>query len=224
MENLFSSNEKIKTMLRASFFGRLLCCWIWVISFSSLGCKGGQTIVAPNPSNPLAGCRQMLLISSPFWGSSKGTLQLFERSLGGGNWLRIGPPCKVFLSPNGLGWGSGLHGKPGVRTPIYSKENGRIPAGVFRVMGVCMSIHPCLTGEYRIRILTGARCKKRPRLLFGLAPFSLVGSENWGIPLSIQSSHLKSIALWLDARLCPAIVLLPKSAKSAWEKWGIPGG
>jgi hypothetical protein len=90
-------------------------------------------------------------------------------------------------------------------------------------MGVEIDPSVSLKEEYRIRVSPIPAGKRQPRLLFGTEPFSLVGSKDPSVPLSLLPSELKSIALWLDRDLDPTIVLLPRNAKSVRRMWGVPG-
>ena len=80
-------------------------------------------------SGTLAG-EQLILSIAPSWNSSRGQLQLFEKT--GGRWYAVSAPIAVLYGKNGLAWGRGLHGEgePG-RQKI--ERDKRAPAGVFRV-------------------------------------------------------------------------------------------
>ena len=175
-----------------------------------------------DPENPIAESRQLILISSPYWGSSVGTIQLFEKTGRNSKWKSLLPPREIALSENGLGWGTGLHGSPGVRLPLMKKGDGRSPAGAYRIVGVSLKIQPGMNGEYKLPVFPSHARECEPRLFFGIQKYSLVGTENREVPLSLPPSQLKSIALWLDEKLFPVIVLLPAVARDTLRMWGIP--
>ena len=72
--------------------------------------------------------RQLVLVTSPDWDSSTGTLQLYVRS--DRSWIPTGEKVAVVLGKNGLGWGRGLHAAklPG---PEKKEGDGKAPAGIF---------------------------------------------------------------------------------------------
>jgi L,D-peptidoglycan transpeptidase YkuD (ErfK/YbiS/YcfS/YnhG family) len=72
--------------------------------------------------------RQMLLVVSKDWQAVDGQMQRFE--LGDRAWQPVGPPIRVVVGRNGMGWGRGLHpmAQPG---PQKKDGDGKSPAGVF---------------------------------------------------------------------------------------------
>lgn len=74
--------------------------------------------------------RQMVVVVTPDWGSTSGTLLRFERADSTRAWVRVGEPVDVVVGRAGLGWGRGLHTAP-VAGPRKAEGDGRAPAGVF---------------------------------------------------------------------------------------------
>jgi L,D-peptidoglycan transpeptidase YkuD (ErfK/YbiS/YcfS/YnhG family) len=101
-------------------------------------------------------CTQLILGIAPDWNSMHGTLQLFDRQRGGGDWAPASGPFPVLFGKKGLAWGTGLAGQsePG----LHKKErDGRAPAGVFRigdVFGYDSSLPP--GGDYPYHQVTEA--------------------------------------------------------------------
>jgi len=82
-------------------------------------------------ATPLAGARQLVVVTSAGWDATEGSLRRFERN-GGGNWRQAGDAVPVMLGRSGSAWGLGLHGEPG-DGPRKREGDGRAPAGVFGI-------------------------------------------------------------------------------------------
>lgn len=87
-----------------------------------------------------ADARQLVVVTTPSWTATDGTMQRYERARAGGVWRRVGAPVPIVVGRSGLGWGRGLHGAgvPGGigvagGGPIKMEGDGRAPAGVFRL-------------------------------------------------------------------------------------------
>jgi D-alanyl-D-alanine dipeptidase len=80
--------------------------------------------------SPLAGSRQVILVTTPEWSSVRGTLRRFERR--GAKWTQVGEAFDVVVGRSGLGWGDGLVQTEG-SGPSKREGDGRAPAGVFRL-------------------------------------------------------------------------------------------
>src|SRR4051812_29953205 len=82
--------------------------------------------------SPLAGSRQLILVTTPEWGSVRGTLRRFERRGARAKWTQVGEAFDVVVGRSGLGWGDGLVETEG-SGPSKREGDGRAPAGVFRL-------------------------------------------------------------------------------------------
>jgi D-alanyl-D-alanine dipeptidase len=80
--------------------------------------------------SPLDGSRQLILVTTPEWGSVQGTLRRFERKDARAKWSQVGEAFAVVVGRNGLGWGAGLVEIKG-EGPSKREGDGRAPAGVF---------------------------------------------------------------------------------------------
>lgn len=76
--------------------------------------------------------KQLLLVTTPLWESSGGTLRRFVRTGADDAWAPVGQPFTVRVGAAGLGCGRGLH-DPASCADAPAKQEGdrRAPAGVF---------------------------------------------------------------------------------------------
>lgn len=81
---------------------------------------------------PLAGSRQLILVTTPDWSSVRGTLRRFERRGTRAEWTQVGEAFDIVVGRNGLGWGAGLVETEGAG-PSKREGDGRAPAGIFRL-------------------------------------------------------------------------------------------
>lgn len=100
----------------------------------AIGLLGAAPPSAPASSEPVASPvtpanRQLLLVRSPSWAASSGTLERYARDEQG-HWSAVGTAIAVSLGRNGLGWGRGLHASP-ESGPVKREGDGRSPAGAF---------------------------------------------------------------------------------------------
>jgi D-alanyl-D-alanine dipeptidase len=88
--------------------------------------------------SPLAGSRQIVLVTTPEWGSVRGTLRRFERKGARAKWTQVGEAFEIVVGRSGLGWGDGVAQSNGAgpskredERPSKREGDGRAPAGVF---------------------------------------------------------------------------------------------
>lgn len=77
--------------------------------------------------------KQLIVVVTPSWEASKGSLYRFERAESVSDWELISEPVSIIIGRNGLGWGRGLHKNPAQDEPIKMEGDGRSPAGVFKL-------------------------------------------------------------------------------------------
>ena len=80
--------------------------------------------------SPLSSSRQLILVTTPEWGSVRGTLRRFERKGARAKWTQVGEAFEIVVGRSGLGWGDGVVGSKGAG-PSKREGDGRAPAGVF---------------------------------------------------------------------------------------------
>lgn len=71
---------------------------------------------------------QMIVVVTPGWDSTDGTLQKFERT--GDAWHAVGDTTAISVGRSGAAWGLGLHPAQ-TNGPQKREGDGRSPAGVF---------------------------------------------------------------------------------------------
>lgn len=103
------------------------------------GCSHAPGAVPPEPAqasmtaravSPLDGSTQMVLVVTPAWDSTSGSLRRFERDAPRGTWRQVGGPVPVVVGRTGVAWDDrrGV-ARPG--EPVKREGDGRSPAGVF---------------------------------------------------------------------------------------------
>ena len=98
---------------------------------AALLAPGAYSPIGADPSPVPETARQMLLVTTPSWSSTSGTLQRYSRD--GERWASVGDPVEVVVGRSGLGWGVGLHDAALLDGPTKAEGDGRAPAGVFRL-------------------------------------------------------------------------------------------
>lgn len=93
-------------------------------------CVPAHAAAKTKVKSPLAGSRQVVLVTTPGWDSVRGTLRRFERRGAGASWTQVGKDFEVVVGRSGLGWGEGLSETKG-DGPSKREGDGRAPAGVF---------------------------------------------------------------------------------------------
>ena len=74
--------------------------------------------------------RQLVLVVTPDWPTTSGSLRRFERDGAETAWREVGEAVPVVVGRSGLGWGRGLHPE-GLDGPVKREGDGRAPAGAF---------------------------------------------------------------------------------------------
>ena len=76
-----------------------------------------------------ASARQLVLVVTPSWDTTSGTLRRYSRSSAKAPWRRVGPVVPVVVGASGLAWGADALGTP--TDPHKREGDGRSPAGIF---------------------------------------------------------------------------------------------
>ncbi len=85
--------------------------------------------------------KQLIIVSTQNWSTSKGVLQRYERE--DKQWHKVGKSIAIKLGRNGLGWGIGLHKTPPHAKHIKKEGDGKSPAGIF-ALKQAFGYHPFL--------------------------------------------------------------------------------
>jgi hypothetical protein len=102
-------------------------------------CSRTPAAVAPEPAqasmtvrsaSPLDGSMQMVLVVTPAWDSTSGSLRRFERQTPRGPWRQVGGLVPVVVGRTGVAW-DGQLGSAQAGEPVKHEGDGRSPAGVF---------------------------------------------------------------------------------------------
>ena len=81
-------------------------------------------------ATPLDGSRQLVLVVTPTWDSTSGTLGRFVRDSDQGVWRAVGDVVPVVVGRTGLAWDDSRV-RPGTGEPVKREGDGRSPAGAF---------------------------------------------------------------------------------------------
>ncbi|HEX7978766.1 MAG TPA: hypothetical protein VF461_09205 [Gemmatimonadaceae bacterium] len=79
---------------------------------------------------PLDGSRQMVLVVTPAWDSTSGSLRRFERATPTAAWHQVGRVVPIVVGRTGLAWDD-RQGTPSRGEPVKREGDGRSPAGAF---------------------------------------------------------------------------------------------
>ena len=99
-----------------------------VLLFAALAVCLAHSASAQSSPVP-ASARQLVLVVTPGWDTTSGTLRRYTRSSGTASWRRAGPAVPVVVGASGLAWGADSLGAPA--DPHKREGDGRSPAGVF---------------------------------------------------------------------------------------------
>ena len=113
-----------KTLKLVWIFSSILILAIMFVLYLLIN-SGGNPI--PDTS------KQLIVVVTPSWEASKGSLYRFERTESVGDWELISEPVLIILGRNGMSWGRGLHQNPDDSNPVKREGDGKSPAGVFRL-------------------------------------------------------------------------------------------
>jgi zinc D-Ala-D-Ala dipeptidase len=90
-----------------------------------------ETATRVHTATPLDGSTQLVLVVTPGWDSTSGTLRRYERE-GAGVWRQVGAIVPVVVGTSGLGWDD-ARPMPDGAAPIKREGDGRSPAGAFAI-------------------------------------------------------------------------------------------
>jgi len=95
--------------------------------FFLLGCRPQMSV---NVDALVDSSQQLVVVTTPTWTSTTGTMRRFERSGAGTAWKSMDEPIPVVVGRNGIAWGAGFeYGSP---SDVRKQEgDGKAPAGIF---------------------------------------------------------------------------------------------
>lgn len=99
---------------------------------------------------------QMIVVLTPAWDASSGSMQRFERPTPRSRWLRVGPAVPVVVGRNGMARGRGLHPMAG-NDPEKQEGDGRSPAGMFSIKKTFGYAAPGEMGHVRMPYVQATR-------------------------------------------------------------------
>jgi D-alanyl-D-alanine dipeptidase len=83
-----------------------------------------------NPQALLEASEQIVVVITPNWTSTTGTMQHFERGAPGSAWSPLDSAIQVVVGRTGIAWGAGFDGVS-TEGPHKHEGDGKAPAGVF---------------------------------------------------------------------------------------------
>jgi D-alanyl-D-alanine dipeptidase len=106
-----------------------------VIALFALGC---QSYSSPTPhdmtrivtAGRLDASEQLVVVTTPSWTSTTGTMRRFERSTPTSDWHSLDAPVPVVVGRTGIAWGVG-YDEISAEGPNKHEGDGKAPAGVF---------------------------------------------------------------------------------------------
>jgi zinc D-Ala-D-Ala dipeptidase len=101
---------------------------ILLLSASLLtGCRPQMSV---NVDALIDGSQQVVIVTTPDWTATRGTMRRFERTAPGAEWRAIDSVVPVVVGRTGLAWGVGF--QHGIGSDPQKREgDGKAPAGVF---------------------------------------------------------------------------------------------
>src|SRR6266705_6199513 len=91
------------------------------------GCRIGTSA---EPRAGIDDARQLVVVVTPSWTSTTGTMTRFERSAITSVWSRVESPVPIVVGRTGLAWGVGFE-NASADGPQKREGDGKAPAGIF---------------------------------------------------------------------------------------------
>jgi len=105
-----------------------------VAALAGAGCARPAAATAQSAraraATPLDGSRQMVLVVTPAWDSTAGTLRRFGRAADDAPWQEVGSPVPIVVGRTGVAWDDSQV-RPSSGEPVKREGDGRSPAGAF---------------------------------------------------------------------------------------------
>jgi D-alanyl-D-alanine dipeptidase len=98
-----------------------------VMLVGGFGCRA-QTRIAPRPL--IDRSHQLVVVTTPGWTSTTGSMQRFERASATSEWRAMDQRIPVVVGRTGIAWGAGFDGVS-AEGPHKREGDGKAPAGMF---------------------------------------------------------------------------------------------
>jgi len=87
-------------------------------------------VTTPSLATPLDNSRQLVVVTTPDWNATSGSLWRFDRT--GDEWHLLDGPTPIVVGRTGLAWGRGFErASANPNDPIKHEGDGKSPAGIF---------------------------------------------------------------------------------------------
>jgi D-alanyl-D-alanine dipeptidase len=84
----------------------------------------------PGTRSPLSSALQLVVVTTPAWDSTSGTLRRYERDQPGAAWRPVGASIPIVVGQTGLAWDDAF-GIAAPGEPVKREGDGKSPAGAF---------------------------------------------------------------------------------------------
>jgi L,D-peptidoglycan transpeptidase YkuD (ErfK/YbiS/YcfS/YnhG family) len=98
-----------------------------LLLIAGVGCQS-QSRISPRPL--IERSEQLVVVTTPGWSSTTGTIRRFERLRSTSEWRPIDQPVPVVVGRTGIAWGVGFDGVS-TEGPHKREGDGKSPAGMF---------------------------------------------------------------------------------------------
>jgi D-alanyl-D-alanine dipeptidase len=112
---------------------RLIALGTLAALFGASGCRAHPATIAPTlmPPPTIAVAEQLVVVTTPDWSSTVGSLTRFARASTSASWQRASAAIPVVVGRTGLAWGIGFDADASPSAPHKHEGDGRSPAGAF---------------------------------------------------------------------------------------------
>lgn len=117
-------------LLRMKFSDRARATALVVAGIAASGCSRAMVTPADLPPTPLAGARQLVVVVTPDWNATSGTLRRYARPDASSAWQPDGDAIPIVVGRTGLAWGDETL-RTAANQPVKREGDGKAPAGAF---------------------------------------------------------------------------------------------
>lgn len=106
------------------------------VGIAACGTPGTRASQSPTPATmpiarpPVGDALQLVLVTTPAWDSTSGTLRRYERDQPAGQWRTVGATIPIVVGQTGLAWDD-ASGVAAAGEPVKREGDGKSPAGAF---------------------------------------------------------------------------------------------